>query len=286
MSINIDLSQHSHYDNTRLHIANNGVVYFSFRLFDEKGIKNGFSTRLGGVSDGIFKSMNLSFQRGDQYENVLENHRLFAEAVGYNHMNSVFSDQIHETSIAHVTAADRGHGMKGEKGIPNMDGLITDEPNVPILTFYADCVPLMFYDPVKKVIAAAHSGWKGTVAGIGRVMVDTLVRDNHCRREDILAVIGPSICWDCYEVSEDVVEAFKSEFPSRLYDKIFIDKDNGKYQLNLWAANEYVLRDAGIAQEHLTLPDICTCHNDELMISHRATGGKRGNMAAVLMLDD
>lgn len=280
----MDLSEFSHYKNTKLHVTRNGVVYFSFRLFDDAGVKNGFSTRLGGVSDGIYKSMNLSFHRGDSYENVMNNHRLFAEAVGYDPMQTVFSDQVHKTSIAHVTSADRGHGMHGEKGIPEMDGLITDEPDVPLMTFYADCVPLMFYDPIKNVIASAHSGWRGTVAEIGRVMVDTLVRDNNCRREDILAVIGPSICMDCYEVSEDVVAEFIREFPEKIYEKIIHNKGKGKYQLNLWKANEYILRSSGITDTHLSVPDICTCHNPNLMISHRATYGKRGNMAAVLVL--
>lgn len=280
----MNLFKYSHYNNTKIHNADNGVVFLSFRLFDEAGLTNAFSTRLGGVSDGIYKGMNLSFHRGDRFDNVMENHRLFAEAVGYEHKNTVFSDQIHETSITHVTASDKGHGMQGEKGIQGMDGLITDEPGIPLMTFYADCVPLLFYDPVKKVIAAAHSGWRGTVSKIGALMIETLVKDNHCRRDDILAVIGPSICQNCYEVGEDVILEFKKCLPQKVINKAVIDKENGKYQLNLWAANEYILKNAGIKDEHLTLPDICTCHNSELMISHRATGGKRGNMAAVLVL--
>lgn len=269
---------------TIINMAYNGVVYLTFKLFVDAGLKHGFSTRIGGVSKGIYKSMNLSFQRGDDYDSVLENHRRFAEAVGYDHMSTVFSDQVHGVHIAQVGAGDRGHGMHGEKGINEADGLVTDEPGVPLMTFYADCVPLFFYDPVKKVIASSHSGWRGTVAGIGRHTVDFMNAEMGCKREDILAVIGPSICMDCYEVSADVAGQFEAAFPESVHKDILRGKKDNKYMLNLWNANRHILLDAGIKKEHIQLPDICTCHNPELMISHRETDGKRGNLAGVLIL--
>lgn len=272
------------YGNTILNKADNGVEYLTFELLNKAGVKHAFSTRAGGVSEGIYRSMNLSFHRGDSFENVMRNHELFSEAVGYNHKDTVFSDQVHETKIVRVTHTDKGRGMKGEKGIPATDGLVTDQPGIPLMTFYADCVPLLFYDPVKKVIAAAHSGWRGTVAGMGRIMVKFLEEEMSCSKEDILAVIGPSICMDCYEVSEDVAEEFYTAFPERIHTDILFDKGNGKFRLNLWEANRYILSDAGLTADHVQVPDICTCHNPEMMISHRQTGGKRGNMAAVITL--
>lgn len=272
------------YMNTRINMAPNGVIYLTFKLFEDAGLKHGFSTRIGGVSKGIYKSMNLSFMRGDDYESVLENHRRFAEAVGYDYTQTVFSDQVHGVHIARVGTEDRGHGMHGEKGISEADGLVTDQAGVPLMTFYADCVPLFFYDPVEKVIASSHSGWRGTVAGMGGHTVEYMVSQMGCNREDILAVIGPSICMDCYEVSADVAEQFMAVYPKSVHNSILRSKKDNKYMLNLWKANEHTLLESGLKQEHIALPDICTCHNPELMISHRETGGQRGNLAGVLVL--
>ena len=268
----------------KINTAANGVKYITFEILFREGLKHGFSTCVGGVSPAIYQSMNLGFNRGDSFENVTANHRLFAEAVGYDYEKTVLSNQVHGVKIVHVTETDAGHGMNGEGGIKDADGLITDVCGLPIMTFYADCVPLFFYDPVKKVIAAAHSGWRGTVCGIGRIMVDTLVADNGCRREDILAVIGPSICKSCYEVSADVIEQFADVFPKHVIDIIVTKKEKGKYMLDLWGANEYILKDSGISNEHLETSGLCTYHNPELMISHRKTGGIRGSMAGVLVL--
>lgn len=263
--------------------ADNGVKYITFGIFDAAGLKHGFSTCVGGVSPAGYQSMNLGFNRGDSYENVIANHRLFAGAVGYDYRKTVLSDQIHETNIAEVTEKDIGTGMDGNGGIKGMDGLITDVPGIPLMTFYADCVPLFFCDPVKKVIAAAHSGWRGTVGKIGKVMVDKLESEKGCNREDILAVIGPSICKDCYEVSGDVAEKFAASFPDDI-DNIAFKKDNGKYMLDLWEANRHVLISSGIKEENLEIAGICTFHNPKLMISHRRTGGVRGSMAGVIVL--
>ena len=152
------------------HICNmkekNGVAYVTFPKLSvyEKELVHGFSTRLGGVSEEHLASMNLSFTRGDDREKVMENHRRFARALGYDETRLVFSDQVHLTRFHKVTRADSGKGIVRESDIKEIDGLVTDEPGIPIITFYADCVPLFFFDPVKKVIAMAHSGWRGTVA--------------------------------------------------------------------------------------------------------------------------
>lgn len=268
---------------TTIRTADNGVKYITFGIFDAAGLKHGFSTRVGGVSPDRYQRMNLGFNRGDSYDNVIANHKLFAEAVGYDYKRTVLSGQIHETHIAHVTEADAGTGMDGNGGMKGMDGLITDEEGIPLMTFYADCVPLFFYDPVKKVIAAAHSGWRGTVSRMGAVMVDRLASDNGCRREDILAVIGPSICGKCYEVSSDVAERFAEEFPDDI-DNIAKKKSNDKYMLDLWEANRHILTSSGIKAENLEIAGICTFHNPELMISHRKTGGIRGSLAGVIVL--
>lgn len=150
-------------NSTHVHTVD-GVDYISFDKLDRAGVVNAFSTRIGGVSEGYLGSMNLSFHRGDDADLVMENHRRFATAVGYDYEKLVFSDQVHKTDIYKVTEKDAGKGIIRESDILEIDGLMTDVPGIPLMTFYADCVPVLFYDPVKKVVAANHSGWKGTSA--------------------------------------------------------------------------------------------------------------------------
>ena len=261
------------------------IEYLSFPLFEkESGIKHLFSTRLGGVSDGIFSSMNLSYTRGDEKSAVDENFRRIAAVFGLNSEHFVLSDQTHTTNVKIVTKEDLGKGVTRPKDYSDIDGLITNEPGIILGTFYADCVPLYFYDPVKKVIALSHSGWRGTVAGIGRVTIEKMHAEFGCNPNDILVAIGPSICQDCYEVSEDVAEEFSKVFLEKT-NEIMLAKANQKYQLDLWKANELLLLDAGIKKEHLEITDICTCCNPEFLFSHRASQGKRGNLGAFLVLN-
>lgn len=264
----------------------NGVPYIKFRNlseFDDE-IVHGFSTRLGGVSREHLASMNLSFTRGDAPDHVLENHRRFANAVGYDYRKLVCSDQVHLTNIRNCTSSDCGKGIIKESDIRETDGLLTDEPGVPLITFYADCVPLFFYCPVKRVAALAHSGWRGTVAGIGTKMIQRMVSDYGCRPEDIRCAIGPSICRNCYEVSEDVAAEFKKEYKASELAAMVTEKGNGKYLLDLQLACRYNFLRAGVQDKHISTADICTCCNPELLYSHRASHGMRGNLGAVIML--
>lgn len=263
----------------------NGVTYLTFPLLEQEGLVCAFTTRLGGVSKGDCASMNLSFTRGDEEKDVRENYRLMGEALGIDMNNAVLSHQVHKTRIHIVKREDAGRGIRPEKEkLTEVDGLMTGEKNIPLVTFFADCVPLIFYDPVKRVIAVSHSGWRGTVEKIGLKTVEMMERDMECRKEDILAVVGPSICQDCYEVSEDVAMEFQRAFSGEQYEQMIIDKKNGKYQLDLWKANEFVLLDAGIKKEHLAVTDLCTCCNPEFLFSHRASHGKRGNLSVIMCL--
>lgn len=261
----------------------NGVVYLTFPILEQFGVKHGFSTRLGGVSEGMFSSMNLSFQRGDDREKVEENYKRICNVLNMNHKNVVLSNQVHDTKIKLVTKEDAGKGMIKESDIIGIDGLITQEKDIPLVTFYADCVPLFFYDPVKEVIAAAHSGWRGTKEKIGKKVVEIMEEEFGCKKEDVVAVIGPSICQDCYEVSEDVVLEFQEVFmeETSLFAKA---KENGKYNLDLWKVNSMILKEAGILEKHMSLPNLCTCCNPKLLFSHRASKGKRGNLAGFISL--
>lgn len=259
------------------------VVYLTFPALEKTGVvKHLFSTRMGGVSEGIFSTMNLSYQRGDKKEAVDENYRRIAEVLGCDCNAFVCSDQTHTVNIRKVDRRDCGKGVIREKDYTDVDGLVTNEAGIVLATFYADCVPLYFVDAKKKVIGLAHSGWKGTVGRIGGKMITLMEKEYGCNKEDILAAIGPSVCRDCYEVSEDVADRFLKEFGMEVLTE---GEKPGKYQLDLWKANEQVLLQAGLSKEQISVTDICTCCNSNLLFSHRASQGKRGNLGAFLMLD-
>ncbi len=250
-----------------------------------KGIRHGFTTRYGGVSRGEWSSLNLSFTRGDDEAAVRENFARVAAAFGVSPEQIVCSSQTHTTNVRRVYAADGGTGVTRELPWDDVDGLITDEPGVLLGTFYADCVPLYFVDPVHRAIGLSHSGWRGTVARMGAVTLQAMADAFGTQPADVRCAIGPSICVDCYEVSEDVAEQFCAAFPEHTGEMLHA-KGGGKYQLDLWAANRQVLLDAGVTLSHLQITDICTCCNPKHLFSHRYTGGRRGNLGAFLMLED
>ena len=188
------------------------LEYLVFPKLEETGVvEHLFTTRTGGVSNGIYSTMNLSFSRGDDLECVRENYRRIGEVLGTDPEHMVASKQTHTTNIHLVTKADAGNGITRPSVYDDIDGLATDIPGIALVTFYADCVPLYFVDPVHRAIGLAHSGWRGTVAGMGACMVRYMQEHFNSRPEELVAAIGPSICVDCYEVSEEVAEQFREE---------------------------------------------------------------------------
>ncbi|MCI7107184.1 MAG: peptidoglycan editing factor PgeF [Agathobacter sp.] len=255
-----------------------------YPLLEQTGVvEHAFTTRGGGVSRGIYESLNLSFTRGDDPEAVMENYRRLAHVFGKEPDAFVCSDQTHTTNVLRVDRSCAGYGVTRERPYTDVDGLITDEAGLILSTFYADCVPLFFVDPVHHAIGLSHSGWRGTVGRMGAVTLEAMEREFGSEPEQIFAAVGPSICQDCYEVSADVANAFCREFAGHERE-IMLDKGNGKYQLDLWKCNEIVLLEAGIRREQLAVTNICTCCNSRLLFSHRASHGKRGNLGAFLML--
>lgn len=265
--------------------AGGSTPYLEYPLLRETGIvRHGFSTRLGGVSEGFYASLNLSFDRGDREECVRENFRRIGEALGVRCEDMVLSRQTHTTNVRIVTEADRGKGITRERDYTDVDGLVTNVPGICLVTSYADCVPLYFVDPVKKVIGLSHSGWRGTVGKIGKKTILLMQEKYGSDPADILAAAGPSVCMDCYEVSEDVIKRVKEAFEEAFWPQLFYRKPNGKYQLNLWKANELIFREAGILPEHIAVTNVCTHCNSRILYSHRAAGDKRGNLCAFLAL--
>ena len=262
------------------------LPYLSFSSYEALPyIRHMFTTREGGVSKDIYESLNLSFTRGDDETAVLENYRRVAQALGTSIDHIVTSDQTHTTNVRPVGKEDLGKGITRPRDYKDVDGMITDQPGVLLATFYADCVPLYFVDPVHKAIGLSHSGWRGTVGRMGQATVVAMERSFGSQPKDLLCAIGPSICQDCYEVSRDVAEAFIFAFPT--HEKEILQAGAlGKYQLDLWKANEIVLTEAGVLKEHIDLAGLCTCCNSSILFSHRASKGKRGNLGAFLMLTE
>lgn len=262
-----------------------GVPFFVFPSIEKTGsVVHGFSTRLGGVSEGIFSSMNVSFTRGDQEEAVRENYRRLGVAMGFSCENLVCTDQTHTVNLRVVTEEDRGKGFVRPKDYTDIDGLVTDVPGLVLAAFYADCVPLYLVDPVRRCIGLSHAGWRGTVGKIGKKTVELMREQYGSSPEDLVAAIGPSICQSCYEVSKDVIEKFQEAFDERFWPELFYEKGGGKYQLNLWRANELGFLEAGVRAERIAAAGVCTCCNPGLLFSHRASRGRRGNLGAFLML--
>ena len=256
-----------------------GVLYLTYPMLEKTNmVKHGFSTRLGGVSKDIYSSMNLSFTRGDDEEAVRENYRRMARALGVEDKTLVKAAQTHTTCVHKVTKENQ------DQVLQDIDGLITNEKDVCLVTTYADCVPLFFVDPVHQAIGLSHSGWRGTVGKIGAETLRCMKEAYGTEPSDVVAAIGPSICQDCYEVSEDVIAQFKEAFDEKHWDALFYLKENGKYQLNLWKANEIILLEAGVLPENLAVTNVCTCCNSGLLFSHRASKGERGGLAAFLAL--
>ena len=247
-------------------------------------IKHGFSTRLGGKSKGYLSSMNLDFSREDK-NIVLENFKTISSSIGLNYKDLVFSHQVHKTNIRLVTKEDKGKGIIRDRDYSEIDGLITNTPGIPLVTFYADCVPLYFIDHKKHAIGLSHSGWKGTVDRIGAKTVKAMKENFNTDPSDLLVLIGPSICKNCYEVSKDVADKFHENFTINQCKDILESKENDKYQLDLWMANYHILLDAGLEPDNINISGICTSCNPDLLYSHRASKGKRGSLAAFLMID-
>lgn len=261
------------------------IPVLKYKLFDEyKDMYYGFSIREGGVSKEHLYSLNLSFSRGDEEENVRINHERFAKAVGYDTNTLVFSNQLHNDNIKIVSKTDAGKGYCVKSDIVDADGLVTNERGVTLITFFADCVPVFFYDDTNQVVGLAHSGWKGTAKQIATKMINTMVNEYGSMADKIKCAIGPSICKQCYEVSKDVISCFEKVYSKEQMKELAQKKDNGKYLLDLQLAVKYNLIKAGVMEENIAMPDLCTSCNKNYLFSHRASNGQRGNLAAVIGL--
>ena len=254
----------------------------------ETGLQHGFSTRKGGVSKEHLASLNLSFSVEDAKENVLENFRRIGERFGKTPEDFVLSKQSHETKVLKVGTKDRGKGITKDRDYEGIDALITDEEGIILSCFSADCVPILFYDPIHKAVGACHSGWRGTKGKILQNVVEEMRKHFSSNPAEVLIAIGPSICKEQYVVSEDLALSFLEDYPDVGENSSSpiqrISKD--KFQLDLWDLNRRIALDSGIKEEHISISGYCTMENPELFFSHRYSQGRRGLQGAFICLQD
>ena len=262
--------------------SENGVEYLQFgNLSNEKGVIHTFSTRTGGVSGSYYKSMNLGFNRGDPDNNVTENYKLFCQALGIEPEQLVFASQTHSTIIRRVGKESKGEDLYHPVPSTGYDGLATSEEGVLLATLYADCVPLYFYDPVRKAVALSHAGWRGTLDNMAGITVRFLAKEFGSEPGDLLMGIGPSIGVCCFEVGDEVAGPFR-ELPAEIISGAITEE----LHIDLQIINRRMAIKEGVKDENIETAGICTSCNSDWLFSHRASGGERGSLCAILGIKD
>jgi YfiH family protein len=256
----------------------NGLCYYQFESFSSDWISHGIFTRLGGVSRKPFNSLNLSISVPDNEKAVMENRRRFYQVFNVDRTQAARVVQVHGARVDRVDTTNR------MKTLPGTDGIVTDTIDVPLVMAFADCVPVMLFDPVVRAVGMVHAGWRGTVAGVCQAAIKCMVESFGSRPGDIQAAIGPSIGPCCYEVGPDLVDAVSDSDALNGTEGLFQPGKTHRLHFDQWAANERALRQAGV--EKIERSDLCTaCHVDEFY-SHRAENGKTGRFGALIMINN
>ena len=258
-------------------------IYFDNRFYlqsekicDTKLVSHGFTGSQGGVSNGIVRGLNLGFRVQDNPENVIENYKLVSGDLELLFDRIVLSKQTHTDNIRIVTEDDAGKGISKISDIEDTDGLITNVKGIPLVVFSADCVPLLFLDPVHEVVGAVHAGWRGTVKGIGRKCVGLMKEKFGSKAEDILVAVGPSIGPCCFEFGKADAVIFSEEFCREMNEE--------KVLVDIWGINKKQLTDCGIPEENIDVSGVCTVCNSDKYYSYRTHREKTGRQGAIIML--
>lgn len=264
-----------------------GVIYHTSTVLEHTGILHGFSTRLGGVSEGVFASLNFRGSRpgpdipADRPERVRENYRRFCAALGADMDGLVLSKQIHQETVRHVTLADAGKGLLRPTDY-TADALVTNEPGLNLMVFSADCIILLLHDPVTECVGAVHAGWRGTALDLPAKTAAEMGRLFGARPENIRAAIGPGIGPCCFETHSDVPDALRAAFGSGA--DAYIAPLGEKWTVDLKAVNAWRLRQVGVLAEHIDVCPLCTGCRQDLYWSHRKVGDRRGVQGALIGL--
>lgn len=245
-------------------------------------VRHCFTTRKGGVSQGHFGSMNMGLSRGEDVEIVRKNYGILSEAFGFRGDSFVTTQQTHTTNARRIVEEDRGRGVLRERGYTDVDGLITNVPNLPLVIFGADCVPVFLVDQKNKAIGVCHCGWKGTGERMAEHTLLAMIKEFGTDPAFVVAAIGPSIGKCCFQVDDPVVNLFRKHI--HFHEEIIFDdpKEEGKYRIDLWETNRRLLWDLGVRD--IEISGLCTMCDTENFYSHRKMGEKRGVMAGILEL--
>jgi YfiH family protein len=252
----------------------NGLTYYTFETFPQNLVTHGIFAREGGVSPQPWASLNMSISTGDSLENSRTNrHRAF-EALGLPVESMADVWQIHGTETI------RADAPRGDHNAIKADGIITNQQGVTLFQRFADCVPILFYDTKHHALGIVHAGWRGTVTGAAVSPIKAMAEAYGTRPVDLIAGIGPSIGPDHYEIGPEVMDAVRQAFGKNADELVSVRE--GRTYLDLWAANEHALREAGV--EQVEVARVCTACNTQHFFSHRAEAGKTGRFGAVLAL--
>lgn len=265
-----------------------GPSLFVLEAWNEEktGLTAGFSGRGGGVGTAPYDSLNLALHVGDHPGDVIANRKLTAGTLGFSLEDWTCGEQVHGSEVAVIGSDERGRGSQDrESAIQDTDGLLTNIPGILLTSYYADCVPLYFWDPVQQAVGLAHAGWKGTVAGIASRMIERMSDEFGSNAGDVRTAIGPSIGQCCYEVDDKVMSKVNDlglSAPGNNKDSglMYVDKGNGKYMLNLKEINRHIMIKAGILTDHIECTSWCTSCRNDLFFSYRKDGGMTGRMAS------
>lgn len=252
-------------------------VYLKSELLAKSGILHAFTTASGGISCGKVSGLNLGFRCGDNPKSVMKNYKLVAEDIGIPFERITVARQTHSVNIRIITETDAGKGVSRESDITETDGLVTNCRRIPIGIFYADCVPILLADEEAGVVAAVHSGWRGTAEKISKNAVEIMKGRFGSKPENIKAAIGPSIGPCCFECGAETAERFNNSLVRRT--------DGGKFKVDLWKANRSILEDCGVKSENIDVFEKCTMCSGEGFYSYRRQKEATGRMAAFIALE-
>jgi polyphenol oxidase len=244
---------------------------------------HGFSNRRGGVSQGVYRSMNFWLSSEDDETHVRENFRRFTAALNTDLAMAVLTHQTHEARVKAVTDTDAGKGFTVPRDYERIDGLMTNIPGIPLMTFHADCLPIYLIDPVKRAIGLAHAGWRGTVDQIAVKMVEQMNEAYGTVPADVIVGLGPSIGECCFKVHEDVYSQFLEQLP--FTKDMFIKPNDRQWAVSLQKVTRKLLHEKGVQLHNIHIANICTCCHHHLFFSQRVHGTERGTMAALLQIN-
>lgn len=259
--------------------------YICVPEWSANGVTSAFTTRFGGLGSVPYESLNLGLHVGDDEKTVTANRSLVANDLGFDLHDMVCAEQVHGNRVAVVGDKDRGRGtLQYCDALSGFDAMVTNCPGIFLTEFYADCIPLYFFDPVRRAVGLAHSGWKGTVLGIAAATLNTMRELYESDASDIEVFIGPGVGPECYIIDDRRKAEVERVFT--FAEQIIYPIDKQGYKWDLHTTNHLLLRELGIRENHILTCQLCTsCHQD-LFFSYRADGGTTGRMAAILGLID